>query len=193
MRRLCLVRHGPTHQSAFVGHRDVPADLTDTRQIGALADALPRAALVVSSDLSRAVETASAIAGNRERLPHRKALREFDFGAWDGMTWREVAEQWPVLSRTFWEDPGDVSAPDGESWNAVAGRVWAAVDDLLVTHPGRDLVVVAHFGAILTLVQRALGTTPYAALSHEIAPLSLTEIEISTAGRWCARAINQIF
>ncbi|PHR02026.1 MAG: histidine phosphatase family protein, partial [Sulfitobacter sp.] len=30
------VRHGPTHEKAFVGWRDVPADLSDTAQIARL-------------------------------------------------------------------------------------------------------------------------------------------------------------
>ena len=55
MTRFHLVRHGPTHEKTFVGWRDVPADLSDHAAIARLHEGLPQDALVVSSDLIRAV------------------------------------------------------------------------------------------------------------------------------------------
>ena len=172
------VRHGPTHEKAFVGQRDVPADLSDTAQIERLSAALPRRALVVSSDLTRSIDTATAIQGDRRRLPHRPGLREFDFGAWDGLHFSQVADRWPELSRAYWEQPGDVAPPGGESWNAAAARVTADVMALAAEHPRRDIIAVAHFGAILTQVQHAAGISAYQALSHRIDNFSITEIQM---------------
>ncbi len=172
------VRHGPTHEKAFVGHRDVPADLSDRAQIARVSAALPARAVVVSSDLQRAAETASALQGARDRLPHHAGLREFDFGAWDGLGFAEVADRWPDLSRSYWERPGDVAPPDGESWNAAAARVHAAILDITAGAPGRDIIAVAHFGAILSQVQIAGGISPYQALSHHIDNFSITEIQM---------------
>lgn len=172
------VRHGPTHETSFVGHRDVAADLTDTAQIARLSAALPRDALVVSSDLRRSIDTASALQGARQRLPHRKGLREFDFGAWDGLHFSEVSDRWPDLSRAYWDAPGDVAPPQGESWNDAALRVTADIEALIAQHPRRDIIAVAHFGTILTQVQQAGGITPYRALSHRIDNYSITEIQM---------------
>lgn len=172
------VRHGPTHERAFVGHRDVPADLSDTAQIARLSAALPTDALLVSSDLSRSIDTATAIQGNRIRLPHRAGLREFDFGDWDGMVFDDVAAKWPDLSRSYWETPGDIAPPNGESWNSAAMRVAADIDALIAEHPRRDIIVVAHFGAILSQVQRAAGISPHRALAHRIDNYSVTEIQM---------------
>ena len=102
MTDLYLVRHGPTHQKNFVGWRDVPADLSDTAALSRLSAFLPSDALLISSDLSRARATADAISGNRNRLPHDARLREFNFGAWDGLHFSEVAQRDPDLSRRFW-------------------------------------------------------------------------------------------
>lgn len=173
------IRHAPTHEAAFVGHRDVAADLSDTAQIARLSVALPRNALVVSSDLKRSIDTAGAIQGERNRLPHRRGLREFDFGEWDGLDFSEVAARWPDLSRTYWESPGDIAPPNGESWNAAAARISADIDVLVRENPRRDIIAVAHFGAILTQVQRAAGISPYQALSHRIDNFSITEIQMS--------------
>jgi alpha-ribazole phosphatase len=184
------VRHGPTHEKTFVGHRDVPADLSDTAQIARLDAMLPPDALVVSSDLSRSVDTASAIQGSRTRLPHRAGLREFDFGAWDGLHFSEVAERWPDLSRAYWGNPGDIAPPCGESWNAAEARVTADIIAVAAQNPRRDIIAVAHFGAILSQVAQAAGISPYRALSHRIDNFSVTEIQMRPT--WGVARINHI-
>lgn len=190
MSSLYLIRHGPTHERSFVGHRDVPADLSDTAQIARVTDALPKDALVVSSDLRRAADTATAVQGARTRLPNDPGLREFDFGAWDGIPFDDIARDWPDLSRAYWEKPGDVAAPDGESWNIAATRVTAAIDTLIDAHPKRGLIVVAHFGTILTQVQRAGGLTAEQTISHRIDNFSITELQF--APKWGVARINHL-
>ncbi len=190
MTRWWWVRHGPTHQKTFTGWRDVPANLTDEARISRLADYLPSNALVISSDLIRAVSTADAVQAGRKRLPHEPALREFNFGTWDGLHFTEVAESHPDLSRAYWETPGDVRPPEGESWNDAAGRVRAVVDKLN-TEGIENIIVVAHFGVILTQIQRASGQTAYEALAHTIDPLSVTELDFD-AGVWQIGKINHI-
>lgn len=190
MTRWWWVRHGPTHQRAFTGWRDVPADLSDEAQILRLADFLPANAVVISSDLLRARSTADAIQGDRPRLPHNRDLREFNFGVWDGVHFEQVSEQYPDLSRQYWEQPGDVRPPDGESWNDAATRTRAVVDHLN-SEGHKDIIAVAHFGIILTQIQRASGKSAYEALSHEVDPLSVTEI-VHDDGQWQLGAINHI-
>lgn len=188
MTRLWLVRHGPTHARAMIGWTDLAADLSDAAALARLQAALPQAP-VVSSDLTRAVATADALAGPRPRLPHDPALREIHFGAWENLTHDAAEARDPALIRAFWETPGDVAAPGGESWNGLCARVTAAIDRLATSHP--DLIVVAHFGAILTQVQRALGVDATAVMAHHLAPLSLTELARGPAG-WRAVRINHL-
>jgi len=128
------IRHGPTHEKNFTGWRDVPADLSDRALIDRLSAYLPPEAVVVSSDLTRSVTTADALAGGRTRLPHEADLREFHFGDWDGRHWSDVAQTDPQLSRDFWEKPGDIMAPNGESWNMAAARARPVVDRLTAAH-----------------------------------------------------------
>ncbi|ABG30845.1 histidine phosphatase family protein [Roseobacter denitrificans] len=171
------VRHGPTHARSFVGWRDVPADLSDTAQIARLRAHLPSDAVLVSSDLARARDTAHALqTPAHHRLPHDPHLREMHFGIWDGMHFEDIAARDPDLSRTFWENPGHVTAPGGESWNTAAARVQSAVTRISNAYPGRDIIAVAHFGVILTQVQRALQISAYDTLSHRIDNFSVTKI-----------------
>ena len=170
----------------MVGWSDIPADLSDTAAIGRLRDFLPDAP-VVSSDLIRATATAD-ILNARVRLPHDRNLREINFGDWELRTFNEVEAEDPERIRAYWETPGHVAPPNGESWNAVRQRVDGAIDDYLAyDHP--DLIVVAHFGVILTQVQRALGIGAYEAFSHRIDNLSVTVLDSSKAG-WTVDRIN---
>ena len=188
MSRLHLVRHGPTHARSMVGWSDLPADLSDTAALARLDAHLPDDALVISSDLSRAVTTADAIMGARRRLPHDPDLREIHFGAWELKRFPEIDAEDPGLARAFWETPGDAAPPGGESWNTVCARVNAAVDRLMAAHQNRDLVIVAHFGAILTQVARANRLSGAEAFSHKIDNLSVTTIR--TRPDWASERIN---
>lgn len=188
VRRLFLIRHGPTHQTVFTGHRDVPADLSDTAAVARMRDHLPPDAPIVSSDLIRCIATADAIAGARARLPHDADLREFDFGAWDGLGFEAVGERDPILSRAFWDDPGDVTPPGGENWNTVAARVSASIARHITAHEG-DLVVVAHFGAILCHIGAVTGKTPKEMIAQKIDPLSVSELQL-VGDAWTLARVN---
>lgn len=188
MTNLWFVRHGPTHAKSMVGWSDIPADLTDTAAIARLRTHLP-AAPVVSSDLVRTIATADALTP-QTRLPHDKRLREINFGDWELKTFAEVEATDPERIRAYWETPGDVAPPNGESWNSVRERVDAAVDHYL-TQGHRDLIVVAHFGVILTQVQRSMGISAYEVFSHKIDNLSVTQLSWD-GRRWAVGAINHV-
>lgn len=182
MKRLYLVRHAPTHAKTMVGWSDLPGDCSDAEGFARLDALLPEGAALVSSDLARAVATADHLPGSRPRLPHVPDLRELHFGAWELRGFAEIEAEAPDHIRAFWERPGDVAAPGGESWNALTDRVWAALEALLAEVPG-DLVVVSHFGPIVAAIQRAEGLSPEVAFGHRIDNLSVTEIEVKD-GIW---------
>ncbi|AJE48541.1 histidine phosphatase family protein [Celeribacter indicus] len=189
MNRLWLVRHGPTHARCFVGWSDLPADLSDRAALARLEAALPQVP-VISSDLRRAVDTATALQGPRPRLAHDPRLRETHFGAWELHSWAQIEQADAALAREVFETPGSAAPPGGESWNAFSARVHAAIDAL-----DGETIVVAHMGVVLAVLQRALGVTAYEALAHRIDPLSCTCIERpdGAQGHWRAAAINQIY
>jgi alpha-ribazole phosphatase len=188
MTRFWWVRHGPTHAKAFAGWRDIPADLSDHAALARLDAHLPQGATLVSSDLIRASATADALGAGRHRLPDAPALREFHFGQWDGLPFGEVAARWPQLSRQYWEEPGHIAPPGGESWLQAEARINAAVESLLPL--SGDIIVVAHFGAILTQYARAAQLSPFDALAQPIDNLSVTCLDYD--GQWRVRQVNHI-
>ncbi len=181
-----MVRHGPTHAKTMIGWSDIPADLSDTAKINRLRSALPDAP-VVSSDLIRATATADCLQP-ATRLPHDQNLREINFGKWEQRSFADVEAEDPEHIRAYWESPGDIAPPSGESWNAVRQRVDAAIDGY-IAQSYSDLIIVAHFGVILTQVQRVLGIGAYEAFSYKIDNLSVTNLCFAQSG-WTAVKIN---
>lgn len=187
MTRLHLVRHGPTHAKVMVGWTDLPADLSDNAALARLSAHLPPDVAVISSDLSRAVTTADALAlPGRKRLPHDPDLREIHFGAWEMQSVAQAEAADPDHIRAFWETPGPVRAPGGEGWDDVTTRVQAALARLQ-----GETIIVCHFGAILAAMQCCLGLSAIEVFAHKIDNLSVTELHRSNGG-WQAQRINHI-
>lgn len=191
MTRFWWVRHGPTHAKTMVGWSDLPADLSDHGAITRLSAYLPQDAIIVSSDLIRAVATADAVQANRQRLPHDPTLREMHFGDWELRSHTQIEAETPDLIRAFWDRPGEVRPPRGESWNDINARIWSATDRLITAYTGRNIIVVAHFGAILSALQRAEDLTPDQAFAHRIDNFSVTEM-VHTENGWKLGRINHI-
>lgn len=187
MTRLHLVRHGPTHAKAMIGWTDLPADLSDTAAIARLSAHLPKEAALISSDLSRAVTTADALAlPTRRRLPHDPALRELHFGDWEMQTFAQAEAADPAHIRAFWETPGQIRAPQGEGWDDITTRIGLALDRL-----AGETIIVCHFGAILAALQCRLGLTAQDVFQHKIDNLSVTELHQTGSG-WQMQRINHI-
>jgi 2,3-bisphosphoglycerate-dependent phosphoglycerate mutase len=94
-------------------------------------------AAVFSSDLVRAVETASvAFAGSAIPVLYDWRLRECDHGQLDGMPVAEVHARRPErLDRPY---------PDGESWRQAVARVGRFLGDLPLRWDGRRVLVIGH-------------------------------------------------
>ena len=157
---LYFVRHGESESNAarlFTGHLDSPLTETGRRQAVAVADALAgvRVDRVVSSDLSRARDTAGEIAARHGlAVETDQALREIDLGQMAGKSFDDAR------AHPDWNEDGFVQWPGGESLDAVFDRAFAVIQRLVRESPGRTVVVVGHGGVTRILVSHFLGLLP---------------------------------
>ena len=189
MSDIFFVRHGPTHLHSLVGWSDVPADISDTAKLARLSDNLPKSGSVISSDLKRAIDTADALKLPQKRLPNEPALRELNFGDWELRTFKQINATDHDRVFSFFDTPGAVTAPNGENWDNFCLRVDTAVDRLISDKVNRPLIIVAHFGVVMSQIQRAEGQGPKFSMRHEIDNLSLTHLTRNGA-KWVIRKIN---
>jgi ribonuclease H / adenosylcobalamin/alpha-ribazole phosphatase len=196
---LLLVRHGETTFTArklFSGAGGNDPELTDlgrlqAKRMAELVAARGDIAAVIASPLLRAKQTAGVIA---DRLPCdvrivEAGFSECAFGAWDGLTFDEVRQQWP-FELDAWLSSPSVAPPGGESFDALTRRVVAARDGILARFHGRTVVIVSHVTPIKVLVRLALDAPPQALYRMELMPASLTEVQYYADGITSLRSFN---
>lgn len=153
-RRLVIWRHGQTAwnlEHRFQGQTDVPLDELGLRQAAGAARLLAELdpQVLVSSDLSRAYDTANALASRTGlTIATDRRLRETNGGNWEGMRRDDLLASDPE-SYCSWL-AGEFIRPGvtGEDRHVVGARVMAAIWDALAkTDAGRTVVVVTHGGA----------------------------------------------
>jgi probable phosphoglycerate mutase len=167
LRVLYLARHGETDWNAvgrWQGHTDVPLNETGRQQARALALTLRPYGVhaAVSSDLSRARETAQIVA---QALgvplgPADPDLRERGFGVFEGLTRQECELQHPDAWAAWLAER---RTPAGaETKEALAARVASAATRVAL-HVATDeaaALVVTHGGALRALVEAVTGQMP---------------------------------
>jgi broad specificity phosphatase PhoE len=159
--RVVLVRHASAEgQGRFLGQRDAPLSALGRRQLPALVKKLRRYSVdaIYCSDLSRTRATAAAIARRRGITPDvRPQLREMNFGRWEGLSWDEVVEQFPLIATRWLSGRSSPTVPGGEPMTRFKKRVTLELVRIVAAKPGRCVVVVTHAGVIRVAIGAALG------------------------------------
>ena len=165
--RLLLVRHGETALTAdrrYSGRVDVPLTTDGVEQARAVAARVaalaPDVSTVVTSPLSRCVDTASAVSSAVGDAPVviDDDLIECDFGDWEGMTFAEVRSQFPA-ELDAWLASTAIPPPGGESFQVVALRARRAVQRLRDTYASQQIAVVSHVTPIKLILRDALAAS----------------------------------
>lgn len=173
---LYFVRHGESEANAagrFAGQTDSPLTERGRQQAEAVAEVLAGVDFdhVISSDLSRARDTAEAIARRQGRsVEVYPDLREIDVGDAEGRLFEDLR------TRPDWTPDAFVQWPGGESLEQAYVRAKRAVDRIAAEHPGSTVCVVGHGGITRILASHFLGLLPKLYRHH--APTRNTDITI---------------
>lgn len=163
MGALVLVRHGQTEWSRVgrhTGRTDLPLTEEGERQARSVRPMLAdrRFALVLTSPLGRAVRTAE-LAGLGGAETHSD-LVEWDYGAYEGITTREIHRERPDWN--LWTDgvPAGAAGFPGENPEQVGARADRVLDHLSRALERGDVALVAHSHLLRVLTARRLGLPP---------------------------------
>lgn len=155
---LLLIRHGQTDwnlEGRYTGQSDIPLNEAGREQARRLADKLKAMPpdVIYASDLIRAYETAEIIADSCDvPLYSDPRLREINQGVWEGMLFPDIKARFAREFAAREADPLTVSAPEGETVGQVRQRVLAAVQEIILKHPGQRVAIVAH-GLTLAIIK----------------------------------------
>ena len=185
--------------------RHVPHELQDKIQVGRAegirlrADAPPRLqrlterftreplAAVYASPISRAQETAKAVAASREGLEvrTREGLNELDAGDWTGLSFEQMAAD---PAHRVWNSVRSLGRiPGGESMLEVQLRMIAVLEEIRRAHAEQAVAVVSHGDPIKAALLYLLGLSLDAFQRIEVEPGSVTTVVV---GDWGAKLIR---
>lgn len=158
---LIAIRHGETEwnsEGRFQGHLNSVLNEEGASQAQALAERMmtERFDLLLSSDLGRALQTASAVAmrtGHEILVEPR--LRERRMGIFQGLTPDEVQARYPEEYARFKSHDPDYVIPGGESMSQLYQRSVACFTDLAERYAGLTVAAVSHGGVLAMLYRHA--------------------------------------
>jgi broad specificity phosphatase PhoE len=158
-----IIRHGQSQGNAegrFGGHTDTPLSPRGRRQAQATAKALAseKFSAIYSSDLPRAIETASPLARlTGVSLETTDALRERSVGVMEGLTFEEAAEQHPEQYQALLRRDFEHILLGGESYRQTLDRASRQLDEAIEQHQGGRIALFAHTGTICILILHLMG------------------------------------
>jgi probable phosphoglycerate mutase len=164
---LLLVRHGETDDNrnhVFQGQEGSVLNARGrdqaARLAARLASAKARPAALYASDLSRAKETAEILGRALSLEPILDPeLREIYLGAWQGLTYAEIARRFPD-EWAAWRSGQDIHRGGGETYTELFDRMARAIERIARAHVGEAAIVVSHGAALKTFAGHVLGMGP---------------------------------
>ena len=149
-----IVRHGQSLgnlRGGFAGRADYPLSDLGHKQARITADFLKDVNIeaVISSPLSRAMQTAEPIASDRGlEIIKKDEFMEMNFGEWEGMAVDEVEEKYNGAFTQWKREMYKTVCPGGESMVGCFDRAINALSNIAEEYNGKDICITTH-GAII--------------------------------------------
>jgi probable phosphoglycerate mutase len=167
MTTLILIRHGETDWNKigrYQGQADPPLNARGLNQAQHVAQILKKETqldVLFTSPLKRAKQTAEHIAAvNQVRLLEDERLKEIHQGDWQTRLRSEIEVRYPQLFQQWETQPWEVTPPEGEHLSQVQARVYAALDEIIASHPEQQIGLVLHRIPIALIKIRYQGLDP---------------------------------
>ena len=187
---LHLLRHGKVDTGGrrlAYGHSDLELSGVGLEQTEALVRHLQHRLGpidgILTSDLGRTAHLAARL-GETLGVPVEAtpALREQSMGHWEGRAWEDLTREDPSATAAYWADYLHTTPPGGESFGAMAERIWSAIRDRWSTLHGGHWILVTHAGPIRAFCSTSLGLPLDQALRWVPRPGSHTHLLVAEAG-----------
>lgn len=165
---LYLIRHGETEGGEirrYKGTIDVPLSEKGVSQMEQVSKYIVEKggkgglmSAVYCSDLTRAIRSAEIVAEPHSLKPIIiSSLRERNFGLWEGMSFDEIREKYPLEFDAWAGNPLKFSPMEGESTLAMRDRVMQAMSEIMENHNKENIAIVAHGGVNRIILCHILG------------------------------------
>lgn len=160
--KLLVYRHGeillPGNDKRFVGRTDYPLSAAGMEQIRSSALEYKGEAEKIYVSASTRCRQSGAIFhevletqyGRKVEVIVKEGLMEINMGDWDGRTFAEIKEQYPLEYAQRGRNLPDYRVPGGETFAEVQQRAVGTIRDI-AEHTKKEAVLITHLGVIRTL------------------------------------------
>lgn len=157
-----FVRHGETEENkkkAYYGKMDISLNQCGIEQ-GSRASRYLNHLKFSRAYVSQRIRTHEMariiLKDNKCKVIEDKRINEMNLGVFEGKTYSEIQNLYPVqweLWKTKWKE---YAPPDGESYNTVYNRVYSFMEEIKECNE-ENIIVVTHGGVIRTVYCYILG------------------------------------
>jgi probable phosphoglycerate mutase len=182
--KLFLIRHGQTDwnlKGKIQGSCDIELNHTGIKQAEELSNKILeeryKFSKIYSSLQSRAVKTAEILSRstNLDYIPI-EGIEEMNLGEWEGLSWAEVKEKYPIEYENWYINRRYTKTPRGESYQDMLERVLATIHKIIKEN-FEDVVIVTH-SAVIMSIQCHITNTPFDEMIKFITDnTSITEVD----------------
>lgn len=177
--KVILIRHGLTQankQVRYCGHTDVSLSQQGIRQLKKLSKRMASRKVdkIYCSDLKRTVHSAKLVF-NGSVIVKRRALREINFGIFEGLTHNQLMRQHPLLYQRWLKKPLKVKVPKAESFTQLKRRVKKELKNIVSKNKNKTIAIVTHAGPIKILISDILKTKDIWAVKSDSSSLHILE------------------
>jgi len=158
--KITTVRHGQTlwnHERRIQGQSDIELDDVGLSQAEKLGNRLAteKIDIIYTSNLKRAVKTAEIINNHHNaKFVTVTALREMCYGTYEGCVFDNFQNELDYYYQNI-----NTPMPEGESVMNVFDRIYGFLDEV-VEKQYENIVIVSHYGVILTIICYLLQVPP---------------------------------
>lgn len=160
-----LMRHGETEwnvEEKFQGQLNSPLTLNGRKKIEITAQKLENIEFnaIYVSQMGRTIDTARIVVENNKylsrltnvQMQQMRELNEIHFGVWQGMTYKEILEQFPEAGYNYFNHPNKYEAwiTGGEDLNEGLERFLSGLNKIVQFEKKGNILVVTH-GTVLEL------------------------------------------
>lgn len=187
MLTLLLVRHGTTianEKGRWIGREESELSEKGKQEVAALKEKLRAYTweCICASPSKRVIETVQMISDGHsslQKLQIVEALREIEFGHFEGRDFNWVKNHFPEEAEKMIMQKETYAYPEGESLITFHERVARWLKTFLIEHQKGNYLICAHGGTIRSLLSELLVEDYHLHWHFKIEPASLTVVTIT--------------
>lgn len=197
MTTVYLIRHGwseGNQRQVYCGWTDLKLTPEGIEQVKTLAstplDPLPTR--IISSDLSRASDTATILAEAWQSTVYKDSdFREMNFGVFENRTYDNIIAKYPSLAEDWRKDWYRSAAPGGESLEEVYERAISAYRMYVQKYWGTCWGIVAHGGILQAILAMEVAKTHEGHWHFSVENAKLTRLDYTEDGFAVLKVLNR--